>query len=730
MDILINVLIWLSLGYLCQFAAYPFMLQILPRTAAYGVSKTVGIIVFGYSVWVLGLGTNLSTDLLSCLILAAFCAVSIWLTIKSHARISWIPTPEKKDILIIEGLYVLSFILFLCIYSSHPEIYWGEKPMDFSFLNYFTRLENLPPSDPWASGNTLGYYYLGTFIISLFHKLSGMPANFGFGVALSQIFALLVVTISTIFIRLGFSTKVSATLGSIAVLAADYDVLYLWLIKKQKLGFDLFWASSRTLTSPGMNEYPLWSMLFADLHAHVITLPFVAAALVLGVNFISNVINGDYYRSTEKLLWLGFIWGTLCALNTWDFLGFGIVIGLGLYLIIFDVALEDLRRAAKIVTLSIILLISALLTSIPFHLTVIGGTKASWGFVYPEEFNTIAQIFKIHGHWILLILTSFLAFATSKIIQINKGGILRAILYAITSFIPIIVGLCTKNLANVPDAPWGVLAIATLLCAIGAHSFYYFEKISIRCLGLLTVAAGLIYTLSECFYLMDRMNTTFKTYHLIWALLGIVSLAYIIESLNSIKYSITSYRFFKFASLVITIPSIIAAILCIWMMGVFERIPSERPTLNGTKYLSTFNPVEQKAFEWINLVIKGTPTIVEAFGPSYQEYSRFSMHTGLPLILGWEYHVQQRGTKDSNIRKDDVRRIYTEPDVHARMQSLNRYNTQLIIVGERERDAYGSDVDQFFANSPEYFTAIFEHTQDNKSIKVYRHKYTSINTGN
>ena len=37
-----------------------------------------------------------------------------------------------------------------------------------------------------------------------------------------------------------------------------------------------------------------------------------------------------------------------------------------------------------------------------------------------------------------------------------------------------------------------------------------------------------------------------------------------------------------------------------------------------------------------------TPVLVEAAGPSYQEFGRVSMNTGLPIVLGWEYHVFQR----------------------------------------------------------------------------------------
>ena len=59
--------------------------------------------------------------------------------------------------------------------------------------------------------------------------------------------------------------------------------------------------------------------------------------------------------------------------------------------------------------------------------------------------------------------------------------------------------------------------------------------------------------------------------------------------------------------------------------------------------------------------IPGIPVIAEAYGPSYQDYARVSMNTGLPTVIGWDYHVHQRAHDwpDINRRKEDVKRLYT-----------------------------------------------------------------------
>ena len=58
----------------------------------------------------------------------------------------WAPT---------ELLFWGTFLLFLGVRAFNPEVFWGEKPMDFSFLNALSRATTLPPPEPWFSGSTL-----------------------------------------------------------------------------------------------------------------------------------------------------------------------------------------------------------------------------------------------------------------------------------------------------------------------------------------------------------------------------------------------------------------------------------------------------------------------------------------------------------------------------------------------------------------------------------------------
>ena len=66
------------------------------------------------------------------------------------------------------------------------------------------------------------------------------------------------------------------------------------------------------------------------------------------------------------------------------------------------------------------------------------------------------------------------------------------------------------------------------------------------------------------------------------------------------------------------------------------------------------------------------------------------MNTGLPTLLGWEYHVQQRGTPQDEIRRrsDAIQAIYSTNNVEEAYQLLQRFNVELVVVSDLEHEMY------------------------------------------
>ena len=714
MATIIAFITWILVLYGVHLLMLPLFLRVSRNyLTAYGVSRALSFFVFAYGVWTVGLITGSSTFTIA-VIIAAMLLIARFL-FKCDSLINSPTEAEANEVFRIEAFY---FAITLCVWVQtffHPEIYWGEKPMDFTFLNYFTRLDSLPPMDPWASGNGLGYYYFGDFTLGLLHKISGLPTRIGYSFSLAMIAGNVAITLFTFF-RTWFRFRAAAISAASVFLMGTFDTLYLFCTNKFPFGFDLYWATSRTLKSPGMNEYPLWSFLFADLHAHVIAIPIVIATTMYFAHLVLAYFEEDSPVSLPLVVAIATGWGMLVATNSWDYITVGVILGLGFLLLI----TRKPQKFWKISRDGLGSLVGSILVSLPFHLSVKTKASIGWGYVFPEEFNTFDQVFRIYGHWALgaLIAGGLFLLEQKRRISLERSP-LRIIRIILVAAIPLLIALGSAHQRQsvVFMIPAGVILIASLMTALGAILFYGESNQDYRrnIFGFYLIAAGVLLSLSECLYFMDRMNTTFKVYNVIWSLFGAAAVG-----LLALVWQQKSARII---SAVLYAPCIVATIMLIAMMTTFNRINSPRPSIDGTSYLSQFNPNEQQAFRWLNQNIHGTPTIVEAFGPSYQEYTRFAMHTGLPVILGWEYHVQQRGTMDSDKRKQDIQRIYTSPDVHQRMQSLNFYGAQIIVIGKQERKAYGEFIEQFFIDNPAYFRSIYSFGSGDSKISLYTHRY-------
>jgi uncharacterized membrane protein len=90
--------------------------------------------------------------------------------------------------------------------------------------------------------------------------------------------------------------------------------------------------------------------------------------------------------------------------------------------------------------------------------------------------------------------------------------------------------------------------------------------------------------------------------------------------------------------------------------------------------------------------VQGSPVIVEANTVEYHWGSRFTIYTGLPGVVGWNWHQrQQRGVVSTLWVEDRVREIgdfYTTPDVIQARSFLARYDVAYVIVGQLERAYY------------------------------------------
>lgn len=196
----------------------------------------------------------------------------------------------------------------------------------------------------------------------------------------------------------------------------------------------------------------------------------------------------------------------------------------------------------------------------------------------------------------------------------------------------------------------------------------------------------------------ERMNTVFKFGIQSWfcfALGGALAVPYLWKTLQGVTRQVWTVL-------------LVALVLCcstFLLEGPAARIQDHQtwavtqppavsanytPTLDGFAFVRSWYPQDAQAITWLNAHISGSPVILEADAPvSYQWYSRVSVYTGLPDVLGWPDHVGEQRYSDQELnRLTDIGIIYTTTDSTEALILLHYYHVRYIYVGPLERQTY------------------------------------------
>ncbi len=211
-----------------------------------------------------------------------------------------------------EAVFIVFFSYFLFLRSLVPELYGAEKFMDTALLNSILNSDSLPPFDPYFAGKRLDvYYYFGHVIAAVIAKFVAMPPEYAYNVAMSFFSA---VSFSILY---GFlKERGTGWIGLILLFAGPlYSSVELMqtLLNGHIPGYLFYWNSTRIIpdsTSGNViTEFPYFSFIHADLHAHVIAIP---------VKILFIAILYKFYREGEYSLAIPVLNFALFATNSWD----------------------------------------------------------------------------------------------------------------------------------------------------------------------------------------------------------------------------------------------------------------------------------------------------------------------------------------------------------------------------------------------------------------------------
>jgi uncharacterized membrane protein len=132
---------------------------------------------------------------------------------------------------------------------------------------------------------------------------------------------------------------------------------------------------------------------------------------------------------------------------------------------------------------------------------------------------------------------------------------------------------------------------------------------------------------------------------------------------------------------------------------------------------------DKQAIDWLRENVDGSPVVLEAVTPLYRWGSRISVYTGLPTVIGWDWHqTQQRPDMQPLIdrRKNDVQQMLGETRTFASIRPLlDRYNVRFIYIGPLERAYYSESALAKFDEGVE--NGMLELVYDQNGVKIYEY---------
>jgi uncharacterized membrane protein len=200
----------------------------------------------------------------------------------------------------------------------------------------------------------------------------------------------------------------------------------------------------------------------------------------------------------------------------------------------------------------------------------------------------------------------------------------------------------------------------------------------------------------EFLYLRDdfgtRMNTLFKFYFQVWVLWGLTAA---FGTWFMLEFAGPVFRWMAAVSMTLAIlGGMVYTVSGVYSKGGQFKGFAGPPSLDGMAYFARDYPDDWAAIQWLQKNVPGAPVIAESIGGQYWiegRFSRISMATGIPTVMGWPGHESQwRGRSFANVgeREEQIRTLYQVRDWNTAQAILDKYHIEYVYLSQLERDKY------------------------------------------
>ena len=662
-------------------------------------SKAIGTALSGYLAFVLisfGIAPFENPTVILCTVIPMALCWILFVKAGRKQKTTLLTAARETDwnlILVEELLFLGLFLVWTYFAGCRPEAYGTEKFMDYGFMAAMMRDSSLPARDLWYSSAPINYYYGGQYYAVFLTRLTGtriqetynlmrtFVAGFSFVLPFSIAWHLMrdrkekrAAAAVTAGESVSPGRKGGGALpyltgcfaGAAVSLAGNMHYVLYGLMGSvfQLSGYADYWfpASTRYIGHNPLldydqciHEFPSYSFVLGDLHAHVVNLLFVLCFIGILYAWLRKMQAGRTERmaALRQVLKSPHIWllslllGIFQWTNYWDF---------AIYLVVGVIAfaLAALRYSEKQPLLrfllrSLMLVLPSLAFALPFNM----------------HFQTMMQGFGLSPYHTPLYQLAILW-------ALPAASVLLLLGYAIIHYIRTRAAAGNKTGSFFRRLPLSdLIALLLGICAIG-----------------LVLAPEVLYVRDIYEDGYARANTMFKFTYQAFLMFGISAAYALVRLLADVRKIlvriVSAFLIFLF---VLTCGYFPYAVNC-WFGDVFSK--GAWRGLDATAFLENIYPEDAAAIRWLNENVTGNPVVLEADGDSYSDWERVSAMTGLPTVVGWFVHewLWRNDSQDLVFRCQDVRDIYTWPDRKIVQDLILKYGIRYIFVGRCERESY------------------------------------------
>ena len=811
----LGVLVWYLGVFLLGLISYPIVRFAMPglEDRGYPLARTVGLIVLAYLVWLAGsarIPFNRLTIGLAILMITVLSGYLVFRD-KDELRTEW--GDRRNYFLLIEGLFLLFFLIFLFIRLGNPDLWhpWkgGEKPMDFSYFNAVLKSTSFPPYDPWFAGGYINYYYYGFVIVAVLVKFLGIVPSFAYNLILPTLFAMVSLGAFSIvwnlirprvdlngrwaqilssrrFLSAIGGALAMSTLGNLGILRmvvqgyqrlvvsteeiASAGILskFIWLFEGLFKAFsgatlpyrldEWYWNPSRVIGAEHGNpitEFPFFTFLYADLHAHMIALPIAlivvawALSVVLGKAWKQNGQRSVFQVSLSLLIG-GVAIGAMYPVNLSDIYTY---LPLGAVAVSYSVwrywqVYVPVSREG--VNYGHLKRLGILIAGLIILVLLSNGMYTPYSQWYSQGYSELKIWLGSHTptsdyltHWglFIFVIVSWMFYETVdwmaktpvsalRKLEPYRGLILGGLLAV--GFLILALGINLPGDATSGEQlpfmrgvhiVWFVLPLVlwagVLLLRPGMPDAKRFVLFLIGTSLFLTLTIEVVYVIGD----IGRMNSVFKFYMQAWTFLSVSAAA----AFGWILSGLPTWKPGRRLVWQITFIFLVASAALYPILASFakmeDRIAEDAPhSLDGMSYMQHATYYDEgaeldlsedyNAIRWMQDNVVGSPVIVEANQVEYHWGTRYTIYTGLPGVIGWNWHMRQQRTIVPHDwiyeRVDGVHEFYRTEDIQWAREFLDRNDVSYIVLGQFERAKYpGPGLEKFAAYEGDLWKEVF-----------------------